>query len=375
MIPRVLNKYKDKIPEDAVYIGRPGKWGNPFPMHSELDRDKVCDDYNIWIHAPEQTNLLDQAKKELKGKSLICYCAPLKCHGDILLKLSNNEEPMINHEDKIVPLEDGITHINCYSRGKTKLGRGLSNFARIGFIHHEWGEFGSVEAAWYWLGTGKKHDHLKPLFGFKAKEQGKLLPKIHYNEFMTDVEEAIRLKITQNPQLLEDFKNSTLPITHYYAYGEGTDQKVIYDSTSQWFEYYFNKLRDRECGRIKGPGQRIAIVGSRDFVDYEFICKEVLNLGFNIQEIVSGGARGVDRLAAKFAKDRNIPLKEFLADWEAEPKRAGFIRNQDIVDRADIVIAFWDGASPGTKSTIDLSKKAGKTVYIIKVPPMDKTNA
>lgn len=83
-MPRVLNKRKDVIPKDAVYVGRPSKWGNPFQMTDEEDRDTVCDQYEMWFGM----NHLDCS--ELKGKDLVCWCAPLRCHADFLLKKAND---------------------------------------------------------------------------------------------------------------------------------------------------------------------------------------------------------------------------------------------------------------------------------------------
>lgn len=67
-----------------IYIGRPSKWGNPFMIGRDGDRDDVIEKYKAWIKTQEQ--LLDSLR-ELKDKVLGCYCAPLPCHGDILKEL------------------------------------------------------------------------------------------------------------------------------------------------------------------------------------------------------------------------------------------------------------------------------------------------
>lgn len=67
-----------------VYIGRPSKWGNPFMIGRDGNRDDVIEKYKAWIRTQEQ--LLDSLR-ELKDKILGCYCAPLPCHGDILKEL------------------------------------------------------------------------------------------------------------------------------------------------------------------------------------------------------------------------------------------------------------------------------------------------
>ena len=76
-----------KEPYD-VYIGRPSKWGNPFVLGKDGNREEVIAKYKAWIEA--QPALLEAAKKELKGKTLGCWCAPLSCHGDILVGIAND---------------------------------------------------------------------------------------------------------------------------------------------------------------------------------------------------------------------------------------------------------------------------------------------
>ena len=85
-MPRVLNKYKDSIPNGAVYIGRPSPWGNPFVIGKHGTRDAVVMAYKQWLFAnPEK---VAAAKRELRGKDLVCFCAPNACHGDVLLEVA-----------------------------------------------------------------------------------------------------------------------------------------------------------------------------------------------------------------------------------------------------------------------------------------------
>lgn len=88
--PRVLNKKKDSIPEGSVYIGRPSKWGNPFVIGRDGTRDEVVRKYELWLS--RRPDLLMAAKKELNGKNLVCFCAPLACHGNVLLTVANEDE-------------------------------------------------------------------------------------------------------------------------------------------------------------------------------------------------------------------------------------------------------------------------------------------
>lgn len=109
---------------------------------------------------------------------------------------------------------------------------------------------------------------------------------------------------------------------------------------------------------------KVAIVGSRDYPNMRAVREYVASLPRDTV-IVSGGARGVDSVAVEEAKRLGMPTEVHPADWNTHGKAAGFIRNADIVAAADEVVAFWDGESRGTKHTIDLAKKAGKSVGIV----------
>lgn len=107
---------------------------------------------------------------------------------------------------------------------------------------------------------------------------------------------------------------------------------------------------------------KFAIIGSREFSDYQFL-KECL-AKHSVGEIVSGGAKGADALAKQYAMEHNIAYTEFPAQWDLFGKSAGIRRNVDIINLSDEVVAFWNGASPGTKHAISIAKKAEKHVHI-----------
>ena len=89
--------------------------------------------------------------------------------------------------------------------------------------------------------------------------------------------------------------------------------------------------------------------------------------------IVSGGARGIDSCAAKYAKEHGIELIEILPDYETYGRRAPIVRNVSIVDECDCVVAFWDGRSKGTKFTIDKAEQQGKRVYKYQLKDIQNT--
>lgn len=113
---------------------------------------------------------------------------------------------------------------------------------------------------------------------------------------------------------------------------------------------------------------KLAIVGSREFTDYDYMVRNIkkhIDIS-KIRVIISGGAKGADHLAKRFANDHKIPIIEYLPDWKKYGKKAGMIRNKDIIDNSNYVIAFWNGQSVGTKDSIELAKKNNLPLIIIR---------
>ena len=108
---------------------------------------------------------------------------------------------------------------------------------------------------------------------------------------------------------------------------------------------------------------KVAVIGSRGLA--------VDNLGDYLpegtDEIVSGGAKGIDTCAAEFAHENNIKLTEFLPDYKRFGRGAPLKRNITIIEYADTVLAFWDGKSKGTAFVIDSAKKRGKEIRVIEL--------
>ena len=84
-MPKVYNKHHRNAHPGSVYIGRGSKWGNPYVIGYDGDRAEVIQKYVVNM----PTELMTDAAVELRGKDLVCFCAPLACHGDILLKIAN----------------------------------------------------------------------------------------------------------------------------------------------------------------------------------------------------------------------------------------------------------------------------------------------
>ena len=113
---------------------------------------------------------------------------------------------------------------------------------------------------------------------------------------------------------------------------------------------------------------KIAIVGSRTFSDYitleNYIDGIVKENQYDVTEVVSGGAKGADALGELYATTHGLKKTIFYADWKTYGRRAGFVRNVDIIKNCDICFAFWDGESHGTKHDIELCEEYNKPCYI-----------
>lgn len=116
---------------------------------------------------------------------------------------------------------------------------------------------------------------------------------------------------------------------------------------------------------------RVIIAGGRAFDDYDLLqthCLSILKDRITSDRviIVSGGAKGTDALGQRFAHEHGLDLEIHPADWKKNGKAAGPIRNAEMADVANALIAFWDGRSRGTKSMIELSKRKGLAISCVR---------
>jgi len=116
---------------------------------------------------------------------------------------------------------------------------------------------------------------------------------------------------------------------------------------------------------------KLIVAGGREFKDYQRLSAEIFayaeGVGDNVGvSLVSGMARGADALGYRFAKENNVTVYEFPADWDKYGKRAGYLRNAEMAQFADALMAFWDGKSRGTKHMIDCMTQMGKPVVVVR---------
>lgn len=397
----------------AIYIGRPSALENPFVMGKDGDRDEVVRKFThhftraLMRRVPE----IENAFRALRPTDiLMCFCDPKPCHGHVIRDLyerlccSGRDyevalQALIDEtaskatamevtppKNKVfTPATDGIDHINIYSRGKTPLGKMLSNFAHTPFTHRRYGAFASIEAFWYWVSIGEagRYHHqveaevLKTFYGFKAKDYGRRLREKAFNETKAYllksqdeqwtseqcIKEAMLAKIEQNKPLAEMLRTSTLPLTHYYAWGDDPkNQKISYQDKFAWLTEYWEDLREY----LNGRARKLIIAGSRKFTedpDYEELKSAISKTGLKVIEVVSGRAKGADSLGERWAIENNIPVQPFPADWETHKKAAGHLRNAQMAKYGTAAVLLWDGHSPGTKGMQELMRRSGKPYY------------
>lgn len=118
------------------------------------------------------------------------------------------------------------------------------------------------------------------------------------------------------------------------------------------------------------PLLRVIIAGGRDFDNYTLLCSKLDKILSRVCQtheihIVCGIARGADMLGAEYAKARNYTVDSYPAEWNRYGKRAGYIRNEQMANNADALVAFWDTQSKGTSHMIMLAREKQLKVRVI----------
>ncbi|QAX96204.1 hypothetical protein [Vibrio phage vB_VmeM-Yong XC32] len=164
---------------------------------------------------------------------------------------------------EVNPNRDGYDHINVYSKGQTEIGRALTHFADLSFSHPDFGYFKTVEGAWYFIRTTMldkawpadvkaKIDKLKSARGYEAKKLGKeILATVKEEEWVGFPEEEFRdeihfcnrLKLQSNSRTAQLFSETSLPLVHYYVFGEG-EKAIARPGSHQWVLEGLEKIRE-----------------------------------------------------------------------------------------------------------------------------------
>ena len=112
---------------------------------------------------------------------------------------------------------------------------------------------------------------------------------------------------------------------------------------------------------------KLIIAGSRTFTDYQQLCQVLAPDRHRIAQVLTGGARGADALGKRWAWSKQVPWKGFKAYWERCGKSAGVRCNHQMARAGDVLVAFWDGQSPGTAHMIQCMQELGKPVVVVYV--------
>lgn len=397
---RILNRMTASAEEIAqgIAIDDSGPLSSPFISDNPPWEDKeTLNNYRRYLL--EKLSNADasvvQAFRSLRKDSvLICKHAPKECHGHVIVELYEeiqNEgieffdavKRIAKRHDVPVfmynPEDDGITHINAYSRGKTELGRLLSNFALTPFKIPNYGRFASVEGFWYWLALGQTHNELRSLYGYAAKQTGRAIyafltkpPTVNTRDdwFKEQITFAIAAKVLQNQRLKMLLAASELPIVHYYVWENNGKFKVSFPSEFAWISEAQMRMRASLSGKNTTLSHikplRLVIAGSRTIEDFTVVREALDKFKLHPTEITSGMANdGVDQLAALYALSIGIPINEMPADWETHGKRAGMIRNGEMADYVEEGLVIWDGISNGSRNMIEQLQRRNKPVHVL----------
>lgn len=109
---------------------------------------------------------------------------------------------------------------------------------------------------------------------------------------------------------------------------------------------------------------KVIIAGSRNVKDYSLVVQSIVRSGYDITEVVSGCATGVDTLGEQWARANGVPIKEMPANWNKYGNSAGPIRNRDMAEYADAAVVVWDGESRGSRNMIENMIRRKKPYYI-----------
>jgi hypothetical protein len=117
---------------------------------------------------------------------------------------------------------------------------------------------------------------------------------------------------------------------------------------------------------------RTIIAGSREFNNYSEFLQKIKECNICPTVIISGTAMGADKLGERFAEEKKIPLEKYPAEWDKYSRSAGYRRNMLMAEKADALIAFWNGSSKGTKHMIDIAKRQKLRIEVIIVQKVER---
>ena len=341
----LYNKHHDDAPADAVYIGRPGPWSNPWPIDTRArdkpaERQRVIQLHKNWVAG--QPFYRHAIATELADLPLQCYCAPLPCHGETLLEIVRENPP---HP--------------VFVFGSNTRGRHGAGAARFAVEHH-----GAVEG----VDEGPTGNaYALPTRTFNAYGEIESLPFKEVEEIVKQFLGFTRLR-----------KETTFMVTRVGCGLAGFDDR---DIAPLFFEAGANVLLPGRWEAMRNDRARVIIAGSRSLEklspsDREHVLERIDKVLSRFDpgklQIVSGCAAGADRIGEEWCISRGVlgngeGLARFPAQWRVFGKRAGYLRNEVMSWYGAQLLALWDGTSPGTQSMIELAHRDGLAVRTLRI--------
>lgn len=259
--------------------------------------------------------------------------------------------------------DDGITHLNVRFNSRHRLAHLLSMQTNLSFTVGKDGTFQSLAGYCYWLrlGSNPQYDYLKDIHGYDIANV-RLQPVLSTQQVMDKLSLAQDVKISQNLELHYLLLNNELELTNYIYKDNVYLRMSDYDWLLDAADFYSWSTKQRQYSTI--------VAGSRSVSSLETVEQALLESRMYPTTIVSGAARGADKLGEQLADKYDIKKTIVAADWDTYGKQAGMIRNTQMAKQADSLIAIWDGRSKGTKHMIDTMSKLSKPVYVKIVDPI-----
>lgn len=309
----------------GVYIGRPSIYGNPFIIGRDGNRDEVVARFRQWIwHQPE---LLRQVRRDLAGRVIECFCAPDACHGDVLAEIADGTMP--------VPVEP------VFVFGSNLAGRHGAGAARAARL-------------WYGAHPGQGEGLAGGSYALPTKDAS--LVSLPLAQVAVHVERFLSFA-RAHPDLEFLVTRVGCGLAGY------ADRDIAPLFSMAPANCLLPALWARD--RVQGFGSRVIIAGSRSMREtpatYGHLDRVSAALSGPIV-VISGGARGADQIGEQWALSRGHAMRRIPADWVAYGRAAGPLRNARMAWYGTDLVAFWDGASPGTRHMMDTARLAGLPV-------------